>query len=87
MIAKSLFSSTLLATIAGFLMAIDGNAIVMSRVALLDNSVMFFVLLGFGAVLLDRKQSASTARAVARAAGGRAGAPSTGGRPSGGGRG
>jgi dolichyl-phosphate-mannose-protein mannosyltransferase len=57
-IAKSLFSSTLLATIAGFLMAIDGNAIVMSRVALLDNSVMFFVLLGFGAVLLDRRQSA-----------------------------
>jgi dolichyl-phosphate-mannose-protein mannosyltransferase len=58
-IAKSMFSSTLLATIAGGLMAIDGNAIVMSRVALLDNSVMFFVLLGFGAVLLDREQSAS----------------------------
>ena len=58
-IAKSLFSSTLLATIAGGLLAIDGNAIVMSRVALLDNSVMFFVLLGFGAVLLDRRQSAS----------------------------
>ena len=54
LIAKKLFGSTLLATIAGFLLAIDGHAIVMSRVALLDNQVMFFALLGFGAVLLDR---------------------------------
>ncbi|TAL41806.1 MAG: phospholipid carrier-dependent glycosyltransferase [Salinibacterium sp.] len=53
-IARRLLNSTLLTTIAGFLMAIDGNAIVMSRVALLDNFVMFFALLGFGAVLLDR---------------------------------
>jgi dolichyl-phosphate-mannose--protein O-mannosyl transferase len=59
MIAKYLFKSTLVATIAGFLMAIDGNAIVMSRVAILDNSVMFFALLGFGAVLLDRQWSAT----------------------------
>jgi dolichyl-phosphate-mannose-protein mannosyltransferase len=56
-IAKGLFRSTLIATIAGLLMAVDGNAIVMSRVALLDNFVMFIVLLGFGAVLLDRAQS------------------------------
>ena len=54
-IARALFKSTLLATIAGLLMAIEGNAIVMSRVALLDNSVMFFALLGFGAILLDRR--------------------------------
>jgi dolichyl-phosphate-mannose-protein mannosyltransferase len=53
-IAKRLFGSPLLAVIAGALFAIEGNAIVMSRVALLDNSVMFFGLLGFGAVLLDR---------------------------------
>lgn len=57
-IAKLLFKSTLVATIAGTLMAIDGNAIVMSRVALLDNFLMFFALLGFGAVLLDREHSA-----------------------------
>lgn len=57
-VARILFRSTLLATIAGFLMAIDGNAIVMSRVALLDNFVMLFALLGFGAVLLDRRWSA-----------------------------
>jgi dolichyl-phosphate-mannose-protein mannosyltransferase len=58
MIAKYLFKSTLVATIVGLLMAIDGNAIVMSRVGLLDNFVMFFALLGFGAILLDREWSA-----------------------------
>jgi dolichyl-phosphate-mannose--protein O-mannosyl transferase len=59
LVARLLFGSMLLATIAGFLMAIDGNAIVMSRVALLDNFVMFFALVGFGAVLLDRRWSAN----------------------------
>ena len=58
MIAKGLFRSTFVATVAGLLMAIDGNAIVMSRVALLDNFGMFFSLLGFGAILLDRSHSA-----------------------------
>ncbi len=57
LIARLLFKSMLLATIAGFLLAISGTAIVMSRVALLDNFVMFFALLGFGAVLLDRSWS------------------------------
>jgi dolichyl-phosphate-mannose-protein mannosyltransferase len=73
MIAKYLFRSTLVATIAGLLMAIDGNAIVMSRVALLDNFVMFFALLGFGAILLDRQWSAVRLAAWigAREAGGR----------------
>ncbi|MGV8885393.1 MAG: dolichyl-phosphate-mannose--protein mannosyltransferase [Microbacteriaceae bacterium] len=56
-IAKQLFRSTLMSVLAGGLLAIDGNAIVMSRVALLDNFVMIFVLLGFGAVLLDREWS------------------------------
>jgi dolichyl-phosphate-mannose-protein mannosyltransferase len=57
LIARYLLKSTLLATIAGLLMAIDGNAIVMSRVGLLDNFVMLFALLGFGAILLDRQWS------------------------------
>lgn len=56
LIARKLFASTLLAVIAGFLFAIDGQAIVMSRVAILDNSVMLFTLLGFGCVLLDRSR-------------------------------
>jgi dolichyl-phosphate-mannose-protein mannosyltransferase len=55
LIAKKLFDSTLLAVIAGGLLAVDGNAIVMSRVSLLDNFLMFFALMGFGAVLLDRE--------------------------------
>ena len=37
--------------------AIDGLAIVMSRTALLDNSLMFFVILAFGALLLDRDRT------------------------------
>ena len=57
-IARRLFNSTLLATIAGGLFAIDGHAIVLSRTALLDNFVMIFTLLGFGAILLDRAKSA-----------------------------
>jgi dolichyl-phosphate-mannose--protein O-mannosyl transferase len=59
LIARALFKSPVLTTIAGLLMAIDGNAIVMSRVSLLDNFVMIFALLGFGAVLLDRSWSAT----------------------------
>lgn len=54
MVARRLWPSTILAVIAGLLFTIDGNAIVMSRVALLDNWVMLFALLGFWFVLLDR---------------------------------
>ncbi len=57
LIAKRLTGSQLLATIAGFLLAIEGNAIVMSRVSLLDGILALFALLGFGAVLLDREWS------------------------------
>ena len=59
MIARTLTRSTILATIAGGLFAIDGHAITMSRTALLDNSVMLICLLGFWAVLLDRGHSAN----------------------------
>ncbi|MBK4347179.1 dolichyl-phosphate-mannose--protein mannosyltransferase [Lacisediminihabitans changchengi] len=57
LIARALLRSTLLATLAGFLFAVDGHAIVLSRISLLDNFVMFFTLLGFGAILLDRGQA------------------------------
>jgi dolichyl-phosphate-mannose--protein O-mannosyl transferase len=53
-LAHLLFRSTLLTVIAGGLMAIDGNAIVMSRVALLDVMVAFWGLIGVILVLLDR---------------------------------
>lgn len=55
-IVRRLTRSNLLGTIAGFLLAIDGLAIVMSRTALLDQSLMFFILAAFGFLLLDRDQ-------------------------------
>ncbi|MET3637707.1 MULTISPECIES: dolichyl-phosphate-mannose--protein mannosyltransferase [Curtobacterium] len=54
-IARSLFRSTAIGTLAGFLLAIDGQAIVLSRVTLLDGILTFFVVLGAGALLLDRR--------------------------------
>ena len=55
-IARRLFASTLLGTIAGGLLAVDGEAIVHSRTGLLDGFLMFFVLAAFGALLIDREQ-------------------------------
>lgn len=55
MIAKLLFRSTFLASLAGLLLALDGHAIVMSRVSLLDGILMFVALCGVAAVLLDRR--------------------------------
>lgn len=57
MVGRILFRSTSLAVIAGLLFAVDGNAIVMSRVGLLDNWLMLFCLLGFWFVLLDRAKT------------------------------
>ena len=63
LIARTLFRSTVLATIAGGLLAIDGHAIVLSRTSLLDNFVMILTLVGFWAILLDRGHSALRLRA------------------------
>ncbi len=46
-ITKELFNSIFLSNIAAALMALDGLALVMSRVALLDIFLMFFTLLAF----------------------------------------
>ncbi|HWM16140.1 MAG TPA: phospholipid carrier-dependent glycosyltransferase, partial [Microbacterium sp.] len=54
-VAKALTGSIAFATIASSLMAIDGLAIVLSRVALLDIFLAFFVLVVFWFVLLDRR--------------------------------
>ncbi|GIG36552.1 dolichyl-phosphate-mannose--protein mannosyltransferase [Cellulomonas pakistanensis] len=56
-IARRLLASTALGTLAGLLMAVDGEAIVHSRTGLLDNFVMLFALAAFGALLLDRDQA------------------------------
>ena len=62
-ITRRLSRSTLIGAIAGFLMAIDGMAIVMSRTGLLDNTLAFWVLVAFGCILMDRER---TRRLVAR---------------------
>jgi len=53
-IARRLTRSTLIGVAAGLFMAIDGMAIVHSRTALLDQTVMFCALAAFGCLLLDR---------------------------------
>lgn len=55
-LAKRILRSHAWGLVAGFLMAIDGQAIVMSRVALLDGILTFFVLLAFWFVLQDRER-------------------------------
>jgi dolichyl-phosphate-mannose--protein O-mannosyl transferase len=54
--AKLIFNSSAWAMVAGFLMAIDGVGIVLSRTALLDQILGFFVILAFFFLLKDRKQ-------------------------------
>ncbi|MFE2448668.1 dolichyl-phosphate-mannose--protein mannosyltransferase [Streptomyces melanosporofaciens] len=56
-IGRRLFRSTFLGCLAGALMAVDGLHYVMSRTALLDLVVMFFVLAAFGCLLVDRDQA------------------------------
>ena len=56
-IGRRLFRSTFLGCLAGLLMAVDGLHYVLSRSALLDLVVMFFVLCAFGCLLIDRDRS------------------------------
>ncbi|MBO0777156.1 MAG: phospholipid carrier-dependent glycosyltransferase, partial [Actinobacteria bacterium] len=56
-VARRMTRSTLLGCVAGFLMALDGLELVMSRTALLDIFVMFWVLAAFGCLVVDRDHS------------------------------
>ncbi|MFE4215161.1 dolichyl-phosphate-mannose--protein mannosyltransferase [Streptomyces sp. NPDC056844] len=56
-IGRRLFRSTFLGCLAGTLLAVDGLHFVMSRTALLDLVLMFFVLAAFGCLLIDRDWS------------------------------
>jgi dolichyl-phosphate-mannose--protein O-mannosyl transferase len=56
-LAHALTRSRVFATIAAGLLAIDGLAIVMSRIALLDGILTFFVLLAFWFVVLDHHRA------------------------------
>lgn len=55
LVAKLIFKSTAWAMAAGSLFAIDGHAVVLARTGLLDNSLMFFVLLAFYFLLRDQQ--------------------------------
>lgn len=57
LIARRLTGSVVAATVAGTLLAIDGLSIVMSRIALLDGILVFFILLGVLFVLIDRQRT------------------------------
>ncbi|SDI22740.1 dolichyl-phosphate-mannose--protein mannosyltransferase [Arthrobacter cupressi] len=54
LIALKLFRSHVLGGVAGLLLAVDGHHLVMSRTAILDVFLMFWVLAAFGALLMDR---------------------------------
>lgn len=56
-IGRRIFRSTFLGCLAGALMAVDGLHLVMSRTALLDGVLMFFVLAAFGALVIDRDKA------------------------------
>jgi dolichyl-phosphate-mannose-protein mannosyltransferase len=55
-IARRLTGSTLLGCLAGLLLAADGLEFVMSRTAMLDVFLMFWILAAFGCLLVDRDQ-------------------------------
>ena len=55
LIAQRLLRSTVLACAAGLLISLDGMHFVMSRVALLDIFLTFFIVAGFGCLVLDRE--------------------------------
>ena len=56
-IARRMTGSDLLGCVAGLLLALDGLEFVMSRTAMLDIFVMFWVLAGFGCLVIDRDQA------------------------------
>jgi dolichyl-phosphate-mannose-protein mannosyltransferase len=56
-VARRITRSTLLGCTAGLLLALDGLEFVLSRTAILDIFLMFFVLAAFGALVVDRDVS------------------------------
>ncbi|WP_069816130.1 dolichyl-phosphate-mannose--protein mannosyltransferase [Streptomyces sp. TP-A0874] len=67
-IGRRLFRSTALGCLAGALLAVDGLHFVMSRTALLDLVLGFWLLAAFGCLLVDRdKARAGLASALERA--------------------
>ncbi|MDR1799050.1 MAG: glycosyltransferase family 39 protein, partial [Bifidobacteriaceae bacterium] len=56
LIGWRLFGSRTLGCVAGVLLAVDGQALILSRVSLLDGFLMFWVLVALWLILKDREQ-------------------------------
>ncbi|NUP64749.1 MAG: phospholipid carrier-dependent glycosyltransferase [Nonomuraea sp.] len=56
-VARRMTRSTLLGCLAGLLLALDGLHLVLSRTALLDIFLMFWVLAGFACLVVDRDRA------------------------------
>ncbi|WP_297083156.1 dolichyl-phosphate-mannose--protein mannosyltransferase [uncultured Demequina sp.] len=67
-IARHLLRSTLWGAVAGTLLAVEGEHIVLSRSALLDGYMTFFVVAGLGLLVLDRARTRRRLLAAADAA-------------------
>ncbi|PRY00408.1 dolichyl-phosphate-mannose--protein mannosyltransferase [Allonocardiopsis opalescens] len=63
-IARRMTRSTLLGCVAGLLLALDGLHFTLSRIALLDIFLMFWILAAFGCLVVDRDRT--RARLAAR---------------------
>ncbi|PKQ25029.1 MAG: phospholipid carrier-dependent glycosyltransferase [Actinobacteria bacterium HGW-Actinobacteria-4] len=57
LIARHLFQSTIWGTLAGVFLAVEGQHVSLSRVALLDIFLTFFVVVAFGLLLIDRTRT------------------------------
>jgi dolichyl-phosphate-mannose--protein O-mannosyl transferase len=62
---RRMTQSTLLGCIAGLLLALDGLELVLSRTAILDIFVMFWVLAAFGLLVIDRDRGRARLAAAA----------------------
>ena len=71
--ARRMTGSTLLGSLAGLLLAVDGLSVAMSRTALLDGILAFWVVAAFGCLVVDRDRV--RARLASRAVDGRWGPP------------
>jgi dolichyl-phosphate-mannose-protein mannosyltransferase len=56
-ITRRLTRSDLIGTLAGFLLALEGMHIVLSRTGLLDMNLMFWIVAAFGLLLIDRDRT------------------------------
>jgi dolichyl-phosphate-mannose-protein mannosyltransferase len=68
-IARRMTRSTMLGCVAGLLLALDGLELVLSRTAILDIFVMFWVLAAFGLLVIDRDKTRQQLADAAASAG------------------